>query len=91
MQTIRSGKPTPTKVLGRLIPDPIIGVTLDDVSNLSAQVTQLQRFVKTPTVRIVFDEGVDPAYYTPSVNILNPKNPPTGSSPLAYVMSKILG
>jgi hypothetical protein len=48
---------------GRNVPSPVHGVTLDDVSNPSAEVTSLGMLVRMPTVRIVFDTGENASYY----------------------------
>jgi hypothetical protein len=42
---------------------PMYGVTLDDVSNVSAELNSLKQLTHTPTVRIVFDTGEPPSYY----------------------------
>jgi hypothetical protein len=40
---------------GRAIPAPVYGVTLDDVSNVSAELLSLKSLAHMPTTRIVFD------------------------------------
>jgi hypothetical protein len=50
-------------ITGRIVPAPIYGVTLDDVSNTSAEVNSLQQLVHMPTSRIVFDTGEPASYY----------------------------
>jgi hypothetical protein len=50
-------------ITGRLVPAPIYGVTLDEVSNTSAEVNSLQQLVHMPTSRIVFDTGEPASYY----------------------------
>jgi hypothetical protein len=49
--------------IGRTVPSPIYGVTLDDVSNVSAELYALRQLVRMPTARIVFDAGEPPSYY----------------------------
>lgn len=66
---------------GRVVPTPIYGVTVDDVSGLSAITKSLSSLAYRPTARIVFDEFVNPDYYrTPAVEI----------SKVSYVMGEIL-
>lgn len=50
-------------LVGRSVPSPIYGVTLDDVSNPSGEVDSLGKMVRVPTARIVFDAGENPSYY----------------------------
>jgi hypothetical protein len=50
-------------VTGRTIPSPVYGVTLDDVSSLSAEIKALSQLIKPPTVRVVFDKGTSASYY----------------------------
>jgi hypothetical protein len=50
-------------ITGRSVPSPLYGVTLDDVSNATAEVNSLSRVAHPPTARIVFDAGVRPSYY----------------------------
>jgi hypothetical protein len=45
------------------LPVPLYGVTIDDISQLSAIIESLQKLARKPTARIVFDETVGPAYY----------------------------
>lgn len=66
---------------GREVPAPLYGVTLDDVSNVSAQVTSLKQLVHTPTTRVVFDGGVNPSYYSGPVKQLRD---------VSYIMGQIL-
>jgi hypothetical protein len=47
----------------RTVPSPIYGVTLDDVSKVSAELYALRQLVHMPTARIVFDTGEPPSYY----------------------------
>lgn len=46
---------------------PVYGVTLDDLSNLSAIITSLSKLPYRPTVRVVFDPGTTAAEYYPSL------------------------
>ncbi|MEW1914228.1 hypothetical protein AB0442_38430 [Kitasatospora sp. NPDC085895] len=65
----------------RELPAPLYGVTVDDVSNLSAIVDSSKRLSHKPTTRIVFDENVNPSQYTQAVNQLQP---------VSYLMGEIL-
>lgn len=65
----------------RPIPSPILGITLDDVSNLPAILQSLQSLARKPTVRIVLDEGVSAQDYLAAV---------TAISNVAYVMGEQL-
>jgi hypothetical protein len=58
-------------ITGRTIPSPVYGITLDDVSNVSAEVKALSQLVKTPTVRVVFDKGVSASYYKSAIQNLH--------------------
>ena len=69
------------QVTGRPIPDPIYGVTFDDVSNPSAGVNTLGSIDHVPTVRVVFDKGTSAAYY---------KAPIQQFRPVAYVMGELI-
>lgn len=66
---------------GRTIPDPIYGVTVDDVSNPSGIVDSLKQIPYFPTTRIVFDGGVKPSYYTTPINQMRG---------VSYIMGQIL-
>jgi hypothetical protein len=46
------------------------GVTLDDVSNVNAELNSLKQLAHTPTVRIVFDTGEPPSYYLGPIQTL---------------------
>jgi len=50
------------------IPAPIYGLTLDNTDDLPAIIAALGKFSKKMTVRIVFDEGMDPADYREAVD-----------------------
>jgi len=50
------------------IPSPIYGVTVDNITNLSAITTSLSKLSKKMTVRIVFDPGMHPADYQSAVD-----------------------
>jgi hypothetical protein len=66
---------------GRVVPTPLYGVTVDDVSRLNDITTSLSKLSRTPTTRIVFDEFVDPSYY---------RKPAVEISKVSYVMGEIL-
>lgn len=67
-------------ISGRSIPAPIYGITLDDVSNTAEQVRSLQQLVHMPTVRVVFDYGAGPSYYSDPIRQL---------SGVSYIMGEI--
>jgi pheromone shutdown protein TraB len=50
-------------IAGRPVPEPIYGITLDDVSNPAAELASLRQMAQVPTVRIVFDAGQDVLSY----------------------------
>lgn len=61
-------------------PVPLYGVTIDAVDNVPAVVDALSHLSRTPTVRVVFDEGMDaPHYVGPVVAIRD----------VAYVMGEL--
>ncbi len=65
----------------RPVPEPIYGVTLDRINNLSSSVASLRNLSRKPTTRVVFDEGMPATYYTSALNsIYN----------VSYVMGEIL-
>ncbi|MDB5869473.1 MAG: putative transrane protein [Polaromonas sp.] len=66
---------------GRVVPTPLYGVTVDDVSGLDSITQSLSRLAKKPTTRIVFDEFVDPGYY---------RNPAVQINKVSYVMGEVL-
>lgn len=59
----------------------MIGLTIDDVSNLSAIVSMLKSLPKKPWVRIVFDENVKAKEYKDAVKAIHP---------LAFIMGELL-
>ena len=71
----------PFTASGRVVPTPLHGVTVDDISRLSDITTSLSRLSKMPTTRIVFDENVEPAYY---------RNAAVAINKVSYVMGEIL-
>jgi hypothetical protein len=50
-------------IVGRSVPSPIYGVTLDNVGDRTAETKSLSRMAHPPTARIVFDTRVHPSYY----------------------------
>lgn len=77
-----SPTPTPTNstTVGRAIPAPVYGVTLDDVSIVSAEVTSLSQMVHMPTARVVFDYSESPSYYSGPIQQLRK---------VSYIMGQI--
>lgn len=69
-QTIHQQAATPTGM--RTVPDPLYGVTVDSVDNLSGIVASLSHFTHKPTTRIIFDEGQQPSDYTQAVSQIQP-------------------
>lgn len=72
---------TPSVASGRVVPTPLYGVTVDDVSRLNDITESLGRLSKMPTTRIVFDEEVEPAYY---------RKPAVAIHKVSYVMGELL-
>jgi len=72
---------TTATVTGRPVPSPIYGVTVDTVENIDETIESLKHLTKPPTVRIVFDEGMMPGNYRPSLVQLQPH---------AFIMGEIL-
>ncbi|MDB5869693.1 MAG: rane protein, partial [Polaromonas sp.] len=76
--------PAPTALAatpGRVVPTPLYGVTIDDISNLPGITQSLEKLAKKPTTRIVFDEEVPPSYY---------RNAAVAINKVSYVMGEIL-
>lgn len=61
-------------------PVPLYGVTIDAVDNVPAVVDALAHLSRTPTVRIVFDEGMDAPHYAAPVAAIRH---------VAYVMGEL--
>lgn len=77
-----SPRPTSTPPAGmRPLPDPLYGVTVDDVSDVDAIVASSRSLARMPTTRIVFDEGQPASYYADAVNRMQPSS---------YLMGEIL-
>lgn len=51
---------------------PIVGVTVDDVSNTAGIVDSLSRMARFPTTRVVFDPGVSPGSYAGPISQIRP-------------------
>jgi hypothetical protein len=66
-----TGRPDPPGQAGpasgrdRALPDPLYGVTIDDISNLSQIVTSLRHLPKRPATRIYFDVHQPPVITLP--------------------------
>ena len=56
----------------RAVPDPIYGVTVDDVSNVTNIVYSSANLSHMPTTRIVFDYGQEPWGYTSAISRIEP-------------------
>ncbi|MEE2978143.1 MAG: hypothetical protein VYB88_11785 [Pseudomonadota bacterium] len=61
-------------------PAPLYGVTIDAVDNVPAVVDALSHLSRTPTVRVVFDEGMDAPHYV---------GPVAAIRDVAYVMGEL--
>ncbi|CAJ0862125.1 hypothetical protein R20233_00929 [Ralstonia sp. LMG 32965] len=61
-------------------PAPLYGVTVDAVDNVPAMVDALSHLSRTPTVRVVFDEGMDAQHYV---------GPVVAIRDVAYVMGEL--
>ena len=81
MTAISSLPANAVSITGRTVPDPIVGVTFDDVSKSSSEVTALQSLAKFPTVRVVIDKGEAASYY---------KGPMTAFHPYAFIMAELV-
>ena len=73
--------PASAQITGRSVPAPITGITFDDVSNVSAEVTTLSSIAKPPSVRVVFDTGEPGSYYLKPIQSFHP---------VAYVMGELM-
>ncbi|WP_316880126.1 hypothetical protein [Ralstonia wenshanensis] len=62
-------------------PVPLYGVTVDAVDNVPAVVDALSHLSRTPTVRVVFDEGMDAPHYV---------GPVAAIRDVAYVMGELV-
>lgn len=71
--------PPPTSM--RVLPDPLYGVTVDDVANVTNIVNSSKQLSHMPITRVVFDEGVAASYYVNAVNQIQP---------VSYVMGELL-
>ncbi len=55
--------PGHAQITGRSVPLPVYGITLDRVDRLNSRLNAIANIIKTPTVRVVFDPGVNPSDY----------------------------
>lgn len=78
--TAAATTPPPTTGM-RALPDPLYGVTVDDVSNVANIVASSKSLAHTPTTRIVFDDGVAASSYVSAVNQIQP---------VSYIMGELL-
>ena len=69
------------QITGRTVPSPIVGITYDDVSEVSAEVTTLISIAKPPSVRVVFDTGEPASYYLKPIQSFHP---------VSYVMGELM-
>lgn len=65
----------------RDVPDPLYGVTVDDISNITNIVDSSRNLSHMPTTRIVFDEGVAASNYVTAVNQIQS---------VSYIMGELL-
>jgi hypothetical protein len=63
------GETSPT-IEGRLVPAPLYGVTLDDLSNVDAEAASLGQLNHMPTTRLVFDPGESASTYAEPIQTL---------------------
>lgn len=75
--SVQAGGPAGAMPAG---PVPLYGVTIDAVDNVPAVVDALAHLSRTPTVRIVFDEGMDAPHYAAPVAAIRQ---------VAYVMGEL--
>ena len=89
-ESIGEGVVEPEAPAGPLLPQPtgmralsgtLFGVTVDDVANVTRIVDSSRALSRFPTTRVVFDENVQPAYYTGPVNSIQP---------VSYIMGELL-
>lgn len=69
---------TPTGM--RVLPDPLYGVTVDDVSNIASITASLTALQRKPITRVVFDAGVAPSYYQNAISQIQP---------VSYIMGEV--
>ena len=79
--TVASATTQATQISMRPIPDPLYGVTVDDVSNINYIVESSVHLSHMPTTRIVFDAGVAASSYVNAVNQIQP---------VSYIMGELL-
>jgi hypothetical protein len=65
----------------RDVPDPLYGVTVDDVSNITKIVNSSTNLSHMPTTRIVFHYGQAPSAYTSAANRIKP---------VSYIMGELV-
>ncbi len=66
-----SGAASSGGLAGRAVPDPLYGVTLDEVTNITAEIASLSQLVRMPTTRVYFDVQEPASYYVSPVQQLN--------------------
>ena len=65
----------------RAVADPLYGVTVDDISNVTNIVNSSTNLSHMPTTRIVFDYGQAPSVYTSAVSQIEP---------VSYIMGELV-
>jgi hypothetical protein len=78
---VTASPPATAQITGRSVPAPIVGITYDKVSNVSAEVATLSNIAKLPSVRVVFDTGEQASYYLKPIQSFHP---------VAYVMGELM-
>lgn len=61
--------------------DKIFGVTIDSIENLPQIISSLKKFKLKPTVRIVFDEKLEPSFYANAISEI---------SKVAFIMGELV-
>lgn len=65
----------------RNLPDPLYGVSVDDVADVGKIVDSSKNLSKISTTRIVFDGGIPPSYYKDAISKIQP---------VSYIMGEII-
>jgi hypothetical protein len=70
-ESARDSGGVPGALAGRTVPEPLFGVTLDDVSDVSDEVTSLFMLAHMPTTRVYFDATLGVSSYTSAIAALH--------------------